>query len=959
MKKALSLVLSFFMVLSALTPAFAATEATISENFDENSSDFTASDFQETTDVTADDIAKAESLGLMVEMFSSLQGDYSSFTQNSVVAVEAQMSSLFISLASPSEEDIENYYTMMNGMLEVRGYLSMCTCCSQTDDHASFCAEYTESSSYLPTNPVTDSAPDEEHFIYNKSVADNGDDTYTITIEAYAKGSTIVTEQTKPADIVFVIDQSTSMLYGDSDGFTLFPSTNATGQGGLTREYMNTDEAKKHGEFGLYYIAYGLNNICFMAYRNDQWMYVDTGLTKSGTVHPNHSNLNGDYWNGVIDKVLTDWDAYDAMLQPMTETMWTRFVKHGIYPTRFGSLYEALNDIVGALADDGVNHRIAIVGFGGQTQAGTELFIDGVGQSLSNGISDVQYVQSLVDITQDKESILNSINALLPTASRTHHNGGVEIANGVFENNPVDLSERDRLLIFFSDGDRSGGGGDNDNLSYAQAYTAKQTHSAMFYSIGLATAPPEFMSQMSSNFPTYNGSGTATQESDKYYIHASNSQELMNAFATISSTVDSTKVELDDTAYVNDIVTKYFVIPDGKNSVRAYTVDCSGYSGDTPQWEEERVPLDSDNITVEGNTVRVTGFDYSSYYVSAYGRAEGSTGDVSGDFNGKKLVIEIDIVPHEDFIGGNQVVTNEPESAIYNGQGESVGVLPVPEADVRILNITANVSDMNFYFGSELSESFTVADLEGSAYVAVDDFVLDLSKADEHFGLDWQDDYAHITVVILDENGNEVHGGLSDLREDTTYSIKVTVDPIYEGTKTSVGTSNVAKISIFYPELTFCDSYHNFGDPIPSDLAMSANNWQSAATKWKNADGVYSYTVDMDSKDIPELTLDYTLDYSGDTLKKENIPINVTVSSVGYVTDVQSQCYFLWKQCYPNCGFSLDGHYGNEDSYEFYLHILQGIVADTVVIDYGLPVKITVLANDLVTADRFTHRNRQ
>ena len=47
----------------------------------------------------------------------------------------------------------------------------------------------------------------------SKTAIDNGDGTYTITLEAYATGERFSTEVTKdvPADIVLVLDQSGSM----------------------------------------------------------------------------------------------------------------------------------------------------------------------------------------------------------------------------------------------------------------------------------------------------------------------------------------------------------------------------------------------------------------------------------------------------------------------------------------------------------------------------------------------------------------------------------------------------------------------------------------------------------------------------------------------------------------------------------------------------------------------------
>lgn len=65
--------------------------------------------------------------------------------------------------------------------------------------------------------------------VINKTASDNGDGTYTITLEAYATGAKLVTEVTKdiPADIVLVLDQSGSMAYNmDTYAFRQYTNRN-------------------------------------------------------------------------------------------------------------------------------------------------------------------------------------------------------------------------------------------------------------------------------------------------------------------------------------------------------------------------------------------------------------------------------------------------------------------------------------------------------------------------------------------------------------------------------------------------------------------------------------------------------------------------------------------------------------------------------------------------------------
>ena len=62
-------------------------------------------------------------------------------------------------------------------------------------------------------NTNTPPATENEGMEISKTAKANGDDTYTITLEAYATGKKIVTEETKdvPTDIILVLDRSGSM----------------------------------------------------------------------------------------------------------------------------------------------------------------------------------------------------------------------------------------------------------------------------------------------------------------------------------------------------------------------------------------------------------------------------------------------------------------------------------------------------------------------------------------------------------------------------------------------------------------------------------------------------------------------------------------------------------------------------------------------------------------------------
>ncbi len=889
----------------------------------------------------------------MVNAITKEDANTESFIVDDVIAVEERMEELYLALENPSDKDKDNYDAMMNQMLVIRRTLGMCVCGSSTNDHGSFCPQYSKTvatkakSRSINALRSADLQNVNDNIEINKWVTapESESEQRLLTMEAYATGTTVTTQSTKPADIVLIVDQSASMLYGDSTHFSPQPPASdtlgaypeATAPGGLTREYMNTDEAKQHGKMGLYYLAYGYNTLCFMVYDESEgiWKYFDTYLSKTGNTHPhlNNSNITG-AWDGNVFKVLDDWDTFYSKLEPMTETTWSNFQKYGIYPTRFGPVYEALVQFVNDISDDGVDHRIAVVGFGGRDEAGSELFINGTGiqrnsirpDDYKNAFKNVKDEELYPGIGQ-KNQIENSINALLPNMCWTHHDSGFKMANGIFENNQINMDERDRIVIFFSDGE--GSSYSNDTWSRQDAATAKQVHGAKVYSIGIEKARIDLMKYVSSNYPLDNGTDAGASlvgEDAKYYIPVDDSSKLNDAFASISTTVGNTTTTLDKTAYIKDVVTKYFVIPEGANSVSAYTVLCTGYRNGVPQWSTEKIMLDSTCISVEGNTVIVNGFDYAANYVSEGGRKEGTT-DEDGDFHGRKVVIEIDIVPHEDFVGGNQVETNESTSGLYDGSGNSVDVFPIPKTDVELAEIELVVKDIYLYVGSEASQYLTVEKINRPFTLWQGDHPIALDNSKENWGLEWQDDYAEISFILLDKNGNEMIDGLSDVREDTQYSVKVRVTPKYSGNYEQKVDSNQADIYVFYPELTFHDKTYWYGEVVPD-----SNSLQNAkiSLKWKNKEQAYSTAPLFNTGLVELIGSEPAVEFScipsvTGTLPKTDVGVDVTVTRIGYVTgnDLNSEVWFKWNACTPDCGLNVDqqnlGQKGNVP--EFYLHM--------------------------------------
>ncbi len=881
-----------------------------------------------------------KSLRSMVMYAKENDKAFEELTEKEVKVAENRIDELFAGLKSPTEDERNDYRTMRAYMIESRERLGMCTCGSSLNDHSFFCPLYQEYPSVIPAGTATDSpkmarmtkkarSSNQEPIIVDKWASEMVDGKATLTMEAYATGTTTTTQYVKPADMVIVVDQSASMMYADVPTFINGkPGIPTEGEERYTRKNLEHNAtAQRNASHGLYYMALGDQTLCFLAYKDGKWKYFDTYLRFQNTEEANkqanfnnkyNANISG-YWDSWMEAAAPTWDFVNSHTYDMTDELWERFERNGIHATRYGSAYWALVDFLEDISKTGVAHRIAIVGFAGREEGETEILCE------------------LQDVSTDagKNAVRAAIDDILCTGVSTHHDGGILKANTIFSENEIDLNVRDRNIFFFSDGEASGGTDDDKSLS--QANIAKKTHGAKVYSIGTAKAPPKLMEYLSSNYPdSTSTSSLGTKVSSDYYFHASSASGLKEIFGKLSSTVGTTSTTLGTTAFIQDVVTQYFKIPDDATAIRAYTVKCTGYANGVPQWSTEHVSVPAANIVREGSTVKVNGFDYAANFVSDGGRKEGTT-DEQGDFHGRKLVVEVDVVPHEDFLGGNQVLTNTDSSGLYDGAGNLVKPFPVPNVDVKLADIKLTIPDLYSYLGSDAFKCLTKQKINKPFTIWNGEHPIAVDTSKEDFGLSWQDDYADIAFTLIDANGTPMTNGIEDIREDTKYSLKVTITPKNTGTYPQEIESDQADIYVFYPELTFKDKTYWYGENVPTSADLQD---AKVALKWRLKDlqeghVIYS-TAPLFATGVAQLiggepTVNFTCtpDATG-TLPKADVSVDVVLSKVGYIEvnkpvsgdNPNNYGFFKWQACIPECGLSVADHTSNAANMtEFYLHM--------------------------------------
>lgn len=556
----------------------------------------------------------------------------------------------------------------------------------------------------------------------NKSLTLESDGTYTITLEAYATGtvtSTTVTEPV-PTDFVLVLDQSGSM----ANNITSYTYTARDSQAYSYYSFYYSTYYYKDGD--AYYevqsnYAYSRGtSTYYLYYTKDNVTYYLSGSEVTTTRPTNVVDYDATIWTGVL------------------------YTRTASSQTKLAALKKAVNSFINSVetqakgkdgifgtADD-ISYRIAIVGFAngnntdnkshsnyGGEYYNTELFIGSTQYQYGSSTINDQYQYALQSFPAGKTNLTASVNAL-DDYGATYPNYGFKMANSIFDNRADKTytkadgttANRGTVVVMFTDGQPGYSSFENTvaNATMQEAKLSKNTYNAKVFTIGVfdseTTNIRTFMNAVSSNYqptvsqtPTMNNPGAEKPASDatNYYAKADDSEALNNAFQSVSSSVNSssTSCVLDDESVLTDVISDNLDLPEGFNegNVTVSTAPCTGKDENGNPIFGNASPF-SANVSIDGKTktVNVSGFDYSSHYV---------TGAAN---EGQKLIVTITgLLPNQD---GTGMPSNETTSGIYD-DGNLVAPFEVPTFDVASRNVvldfsmTANIANVAGVKGNE------------------------------------------------------------------------------------------------------------------------------------------------------------------------------------------------------------------------------------------------------------------
>lgn len=407
-----------------------------------------------------------------------------------------------------------------------------------------------------------------------------------------------------------------------------------------------------------------------------------------------------------------------------------------------------------------VDHRIALVGYASRYDSDTRwintgLFINGSlynyqkqgSSTQTSRLTATNYQNALVSVNDSSGQITSSITTAISKINgegATYTNYGMEMANGVFQYNPIEEgSDRQRIVVVFTDGE-PGKSGYNENVANAalsEAYKTKNTYGATVYTVGLYSKASEdvtnFMNYLSSNYPEARSMSDSTEytytvvdpstlnTSETYYVRNGNNYREVTYYTRYweSGWYDDYGWSYDP--YKTNFYTRTATSTGGPGSKAAdkyyMTTSSSGELDEIFHNISEDIQHPSTDITLNdkaelrdqisnvfdvknGSTITVSTVagTYNAGGEPTWGKPTvissdsfsgkniGVTGfDYSSNYiadghDGKKLVVTItNLIPNNGF-GDNKMLSNDPGAGIYESVAATTPAAEFPSPWTRV-----------------------------------------------------------------------------------------------------------------------------------------------------------------------------------------------------------------------------------------------------------------------------------
>ena len=725
-----------------------------------------------------------------------------------------------------------------------------------------------------------------------KEVTDNGNGTYTVSIESYVTGRTITTETAAPVDIILVLDMSREM----AEAGYLKAMKNAANQ------FIKMARSEK-----------GERRIALVTYQNNSGTVIsgDRNADEGALVNVTTGDGEAELQAAVNALTGPDGNAYcqyglaraTQIFQSYEKNNVPRYVlllSAGVFGNGTLTSEETMKSaqitlnvstVLKTAADKAPDVKWEEAFYAGKNTVNKEITVNNLGSAHAvdwdNGCGAVVYCVGLNMPIQKKDG--------KPFGFLEYSKGDVlENADNMagYGNTAARINE----AMYRICSDRS----DSTHVTRGKLYQTWEkeafpttTNAATYYKCTISKKGKVTWGTENYPYSSYWGTyydiqwdGTypdwATRNMPGGHFLTGDTETIEECFATIFENIQSSNpapsVTLDKSSVLIDVVMPYFEVPKGTSGVTAKVVNVTTGQEDADLSAELNVIYkpDLENGT---SSVSVKGFDYSKYFVN------------KAEHTGKKLVLTFTIQPIQGFMGGNGVPTNNVTQSGVFAEGKLVENLPDPGTqNVPLADIKLTVPDKSIYLSQTLTET---ALLEGAKVTLKGDSTgstLPLTETEQ--AQDWRFDFVTLTVAA-----------------DAPYTGEWTdCTPVpVTATLTAKDNENTKSIATAKPTVhVFRPTVHVTANDVWADYGVKIDleKWcvdEQFTTDWTCKD---KQTAVLPAKPAPAISgLAYTFDLSTDgkyTTTEDDAEGKIT--GLSYTVGGKGYTDLAWAAKYPEIG---------------------------------------------------------
>lgn len=470
--------------------------------------------------------------------------------------------------------------------------------------------------------------------------SESGDEGF-VTLEAFVTGTSLTVETHAPSDIALVLDVSGSMADG-------------------VQSVAYADLSTEKGAIEGYYVhrgSYYSSDYYLMRYRNNRWEEYASGRWQ---------RLSNQYY---------------------------------LYISRMGALKDAVGAFVDIIATDAelyeVDHRISVVKFAMNSYYGGESSVVEGNHRDNQGYNYTEVLLNRRQARNEADYIKSQVNSLSASGA-TAADFGLSKVSYLFRQIPSNETDRSKVVVMFTDGSPTYASDFDTQVANSAILTSKgyKDSGVRVFTVGTFVGSPgnnvnTYMNYVSSNYPqatslTFGG----THVSDDFYFTANTADQLSGVFESIAHSSSSVPVQMNAQTIVQDQIGTNFALPQGTaaSDIKVYIPKCTHVNTAVTPFDYQFEDLmDGDishggnqlfsSVTIIGDLIRVTGFDFSEMWCGVEMPA--------GTAHGRKLVIKVPLKVEEG-VWGDGLPTNGPLTLIFpNGDLlHPIGAFPIPEANV-------------------------------------------------------------------------------------------------------------------------------------------------------------------------------------------------------------------------------------------------------------------------------------